>query len=322
MKLTDRDKRTIPVVIIAALVLSLLLFYPRAEQSDQEPPPPATGEVREVPFSWIDRAISTWYEMTTREPVVAIIRQDISAQIGAISPDGKYVATGGSIIRNVRISSIAEKRIVRQFAIDYGNVEAVAFSPDGRYLATGRGFMAHARHNESVNIWDMQSGRLIRNLPGPLGPARIENEATALAFSPDSRYVAVSYFQQPNRGDSIYLFDVETGERIRIMHSSGTVKNYIAFFDQGKYLGHEDYGGNFEVHDVNTGERVVQYSQHGAYAVSPDGKYLAAGLNSEEKLKIIDLWTGKTVKVLGSSKQAYRVVSYSPDGRLPCGIGG
>ena len=98
MKLTDRDKRTIPVVIIAALVLALLFFYPRAEQTEQEPPPPATGEVREVPFSLVDWAISTWYEKTTREPVVAIIRQDIPAQVGAISPDGKYIATGGSII--------------------------------------------------------------------------------------------------------------------------------------------------------------------------------------------------------------------------------
>ena len=82
-----------------------------------------------MPFSWTDRAISTWYEMITREPIVAIIRQDIPAQIGAISPDGKYVATGGSIISNVRISSIAEKRIVRQFAIDYGNVSGRCLQP-------------------------------------------------------------------------------------------------------------------------------------------------------------------------------------------------
>ena len=92
------------------------------------------------------------------------------AQIGAISPDGQYIATGGSIIRDVAISSIAEKRIVRKFAINSGNVNAIAYSPDGRYLATGRGFMAHMPHNESVNIWDAHSGKLIRNLPGPAGP--------------------------------------------------------------------------------------------------------------------------------------------------------
>jgi WD40 repeat protein len=315
MKLTDRDKRFLPILIVAALAISLLLFYPGARQPDEESLPPATGEVREVPFSWIDRAISTWHEMTTREPVVAIIRQDIPAQIGAISPDGRYVATGGTFISNVRISSIAEKRIVRQFAIDYGIVLAVAFSPDGRYLATGRVFMAHARHNESVNIWDVESGKLIRNLPGPAGPGMIENDVTALAFSPDSRTLAVSYHPQGSQGDAIHLFDISTGNRIRAMHPSSAVHDYLTFFDNGKYLGHRDYGGVFVIHDVSSGEIVRQYSQHGAYAVSPDGKHLAAGLNSEEKLKILDLWTGRTIKVLGSSKKAYRVASYSPDGR-------
>ena len=193
MKLTDRDKRTIPVAIIAALVLALLFFYPRAEQSDQEPPPPATGEVREVPFSLVDWAISTWYEKTTREPVVAIIRQDIPAQVGAISPDGKYIAVGGTIIGAVAISSVADKRIVHKLRTGSGIVTAVAFSPDGKYLAAGRGFMAHAHHNDSVNIWDAKSGRLIRNLHGPAGPERIENEVTSLVFSPDSRYIAVGF---------------------------------------------------------------------------------------------------------------------------------
>ena len=128
---------------------------------------------------------------------MAIIRQDIPAQVGAISPDGKYIATGGSIIAHVAISSVEKKRIIRKFAVNYGIVTAVAFSPDGRYLATGRGFMPHASHNESVNIWDAESGRLIRNLPGPAGPKRIENDVKSVAFSPDSRYLAVGYSVQP-----------------------------------------------------------------------------------------------------------------------------
>jgi WD40 repeat protein len=314
MQITDRDKCYLPILLIVALAISLLIFYPGSQQPDQEPLPPATGEVREVPFSWTDRAISTWYEMITREPIVAIIRQDIPAQIGAISPDGRYVATGGTIISNVRISSIAEKRIVRQFAIDYGIVVAVAFSPDGRYLATGRGFMSRASHNESINIWEVESGKLIRNLPGPAGPGMTENNVDTLAFSADNRLLAVGYHTQP-KGDSVHLFDATTGERVRILHPSRAVRGQLTFFNDDKYLGFFEIGGNYNVHDVSTGERVLQYSQQGAYAVSPDGKYLAAGLNSEEKLKILDLWTGKTVKVLDSSRRPYEIIAYSPDGR-------
>ena len=173
--------------------------------------PPETGEVRDISTSLIDRVLSAYYEWKTDEPIVAIIRQDIDAQIGAISPDGQYIATGGSVIRDIAISSIAEKRIVRKYAVDSGNVNAVAFSPDGRYLASGRGFMANRKHNESVHIWDIQSGKLVKTLAGPLGPERIENEVTALTFSPDSRFMAISYHPQPDGGDSIHLFDVTTG---------------------------------------------------------------------------------------------------------------
>jgi len=310
MQLTDRDKRTIPIVLIAALVISLFFFYPWAHQSDQELPPPETGEVREVPFSLIDWAISTWFEKTTGEPVVAIIRQDIPAQVGAISPDGRYIATGGSIIPNVAISSVAEKRIVRKFAVNYGIVTAVAFSPDGRYLATGRGFMAHAHHNDSVNIWDAKSGRLIRNLHGPAGPERIENEATSLVFSPDSRYIAVGFHPQPDRGDSVHLFDVETGARLRVMHPSGLAQWYITFLDEGKYLGFEDNG--FNIHEVSTGKRVEQLHAPGPCALSPDGRYLATGARL---LRIVDRETGKEVKTLGEVVGYYRVLSFSPDGR-------
>ena len=310
MKLTDRDKRTIPIVLIAALVISLFFFYPWAHQSDQEQPPPETGEVREIPFSLIDWAISTWYEKTTREPVVAIIRQDIPAQVGAISPDGRYIATGGSIISRVAISSVADKRIVHKLRTGSGIITAVAFSPDGRYLAAGRGFMAHAHHNDSVNIWDAKSGRLIRNLHGPAGPERIENEATSLVFSPDSRYIAVGFHPQPDRGDSVHLFDVETGERIRTMQPSGLAQWYITFLDEGKYLGFEDNG--FNIHEVSTGKRVEQLHAPGACALSPDGRYLATGARL---LRIIDRETGREVKTLGEETGYYRVFAFSPDGR-------
>ena len=199
MKLTNRARwgiATVAIPVLAAILLYVYAILPEKEDI----PPPATGEVREVPPSWIDRAFSFYYEKKTDEPIVAIIRQDIPAQIGAISPDGKYIATGGSIIRDVAISSVAEKRIIRKLAMDSGDVAAVAFSPDGRYLATGRGFMVYMPHNESVNIWDAHSGRLIRNLSGPAGQKKYENNVTVLAFSPDSHLLAVGYIPQDNMG--------------------------------------------------------------------------------------------------------------------------
>jgi WD40 repeat protein len=312
--LTKRGKWVLAAIYIPVLLALFLYYYANRPEEKDITPPPATGETRAVAPSWLNRALSAWYEITTGEPLVAIIRQNIPAQVGAISPDGQYIATGGTIIRDVAISSVAEKRIVRKYAINYGIVMAVAFSPDGRYLATGRRFMPHAPHNESVNLWDARSGKLIRNLPGPAGPEKIENDVTALAFSPDSRYMAVGYAPQ-SKGNSIHIFDIETGERLRVMHPSSAVSGSLFFFGEGKYLGSQEYGKGFNIYETGTGKRVQQFSQHGAYALSPDGRYLAAGLNSEERLKIFDVQTGQVVKVLGSSRKAYRLLAFSPVGR-------
>jgi WD40 repeat protein len=311
MKLTNRAKWGLATVAIPVLAAASLYIY--AIWPEDLFPPPETGVVREVPSSWFDRAISAWYEKKTDEPIVAIIRQDIQAEIGAISPDGKYIATGGSHIRDVAISSIAEKRIIRKLAINSCSIHAIAFSPDGRYLATGRGFMGVMPHNESVNIWDAQSGKLIRNLPGPAGPKMILNNVTGLTFSPDSQLLAVSYIKQPNNGNSIRVFDVETGERVQVMHPSGSTDGPIVFLDGGKYLGYENDG--FNVHEVHTGKRVQQFSQHGVYALSPDGQYLATRSNTEQNLKILDRHTGREVKVLGAAEGPFRILAYSPDGQ-------
>ena len=268
MKLTDRDKRTIPVAIIAALVLALLFFYPRAEQTEQEPPPPPTGEVREVPFSLVDWAISTWYEKTTGEPVVAIIRQDIPAQVGAISPDGKYIATGGSIISRVAISSVADKRIVHKLRTGSGIVTAVAFSPDGRYLATGRGFMAHAHHNDSVNIWDAKSGRLIRNLHGPAGPERIENEVNVPGIqSRQPLHRCRLHFVNRIVGTRSTSSTSRPGMRLRVMHPSRVCQvGHLFFLDRGALLGYGELGGDCYVYDVSTGKTGAATSCAGASA--------------------------------------------------------
>ena len=310
MKLTNRAKWGIATVAIPILATALLYVY--AILPEKEDIPPATGEVREVAPSWFDRALSAWYEKKTDEPIVAIIRQEYPAQTGAISPDGKYIATGGSIIRDTEISSVADKRVVRELSINSGNVLAVAFSPDGRFLATGRGFMVHMPHNESVNIWDAQSGKLIRNLPGPVGPKKIENNASALAFSPDSRLIAVGYFPQDNR-NSVHVFDVETGKRLRVMHPSNLSDRFLSFLDGGQYLGFEDDG--FNIHDVRTGKRVQQFGKPGFYALRPDGRYVAMRSNTEQKLRILDRKTGREVRVLDTGKGYYRVLAFSPDGR-------
>ena len=94
MKLTDRAKWGIATVAIPILAAALLYVY--AILPEKEDIPPATGEVREIAPSWVDRALSAYYERKTDEPIVAIIRQEYPAQTGPSRPTGSISPPGGA----------------------------------------------------------------------------------------------------------------------------------------------------------------------------------------------------------------------------------
>ena len=117
-----------PSIFRSCSPCSSTIYANRPEEEDK-PRRLQPARVRVVAPSWLDRALSAWYEKTTDEPIVAIIRQDVPAQYGAISPDGQYIATGGTIIRDVAISSVAEKRIVQETCDQFRKCECRRLQP-------------------------------------------------------------------------------------------------------------------------------------------------------------------------------------------------
>ena len=65
----------------------------------------------------------------------------------AYSPDGRYLASGGTD-RTVRIRDDSDGSTVRVFGDGVGEIRGLAFSPDGRYLAATSG-------DRTVRVWDL-----------------------------------------------------------------------------------------------------------------------------------------------------------------------
>mgnify|MGYP001386767335 CR=1 FL=1 len=61
MKLTGRTKWAIATVAIPITAFALLYVYATLPE-EKEVTPPATGEVHTVSPSWIDKALSAYYE--------------------------------------------------------------------------------------------------------------------------------------------------------------------------------------------------------------------------------------------------------------------
>jgi WD40 repeat protein len=105
---------------------------------------------------------------------LALGTDDSSVWAVAFSPDGRWLATGGSD-QTARVWDVRSGQLHHN--LRHGNwVRAVAFSPDGRWLATGC-------HDKTVRIWDLHNGQQQRTL-------RHDNWVWAVAFSPDGRWLA------------------------------------------------------------------------------------------------------------------------------------
>ena len=117
-----------------------------------------------------------------------------TVQCVAISPDGKWIATGGGYYKpRTRRPVDALERIDRQAGLDVAEEEgstvmAVAFHPDGKTLAVGYGrYYGQEDATGDIRFFDVATGKEIgEKLPGPVGGVN------GLSFSPDGRRLAVA----------------------------------------------------------------------------------------------------------------------------------
>jgi len=139
-------------------------------------------------------------------------------QVLALSPDGRYLAATAND-RLIRLWNTATAREVRSLAnSNRTNIlsNLVAFAPDGRSLVTV---------DTDICLWEAATGRERARY------ARPASLVTALAYSPDGRYLAVG----ANEGQ-ITIRDLASGrESLPLTGHRGAVRA-LAFSPDGKRL--------------------------------------------------------------------------------------
>ncbi len=138
----------------------------------------------------------------------------------------------------------------------------VAFSPDGRFLAT-------ASYDNSVKLWDAQTGRELRTFTDH---SRVVN---GLAFSPDSQRLA-------SGGDDGFIIvrDVATGERLAVMNGNDGPIRAVAYSPDNLHLAAANGNATVRVWDTETRRSLYRLYGHDAtvqdVAFNQDGSYLAS----------------------------------------------
>jgi len=100
----------------------------------------------------------------------------------ALSPDGKWLATGGEEEAHIRIWETSTGKLLREIPNDKDGRNLIwnlQFSPSGKQLAIGGGL--------GVKLWDVESGELLHRIEAPYS---YSYEDSRFVFSKDGRLLA------------------------------------------------------------------------------------------------------------------------------------
>ncbi len=298
-------------------------------------------------------SVSTGKELR-RQQLVKKNRHGVTAL--AFSPDGATLAAACSEEKarewsQIQLWDVAEwKEKRRMTSSQFAPISSLAFSPDGKRLASDGGRtlylwdvatgkeLDHERQREVtwlalardgkvlattsshgvIDLWEVASGRRIRQLPGHGG-------SSPIVFSAGGRHLVSS-----DSDRTIRVWEVESGREIRRLPHPDRFE-WAAFAPGGRMLA-GTRGPVIQLWDLSMGKEVRRltaqvcprpagipdwgYFPFYCLKISPDGRVVAAGEQYAPVSHLWDLATGKEMRRVQGHKPAVSGLAFSPDSRF------
>jgi WD40 repeat protein/serine/threonine protein kinase len=226
----------------------------------------------------------------------------------AFSPDGRQLATvcmdGTFQIRDPQtgqmLHTLERQTVMVRSPTVAGLCRGLAYSPDSRYLAL-------ARHDGTVEVWDATRGQSLRALQGHKGPA------WQVAFSPDSRTLASG---GEDRG--VRLWDVASGKALPGFTEHPAPVKGVAFRPDGRSVVAACEDGTVTVWDRDTERQTFSFrgellAARYTPSFSPDARRLAWSCLGGG-IKIWDTTTGRLEIDQPTNMHQVRAIVFHPDG--------
>jgi WD40 repeat protein len=192
----------------------------------------------------------------------------------AISPDGKFLAAGGTDAV-VRVWSVADQQPAAVLRDHTDWISGVAFSPDSKLLATGSA-------DKTVRLWDTATWKQTLQLPGPGGTPPTE-AVTGVAFAPEGDMLAFTVNGPEERAIRLWRPGNANAPALTRAFDMGTCLPLAVTFELQPSHSRMVVGCTDKtVRVVGTGGNVIStLSGHTdwvyAVAASPDGQRFASG---------------------------------------------
>jgi len=192
---------------------------------------------------------------------------NVNPHMVMMSPDGRYVVTGGTRANKAYIIDAKTLQLVKVINVDIAP-EHLSFSPDSRWYYQGN------PEGDSISVIDMVSLTKIKTIPGFAEPLNV-------TFSPDGSKAYVGNYGAHWVG----VIDVRRHEllkKIQVAEAPGMTK-----LDPGKYLG--------EIKGIN----IAAPTNDGRYLYAADGDFGVVG--------VIDPREDKVIKTIRVGKNPWRI---------------
>ena len=192
---------------------------------------------------------------------------NVNPHMVMMSPDGRYVVTGGTRANKAYIIDTATLQLVKVIPVDFAP-EHLAFSPDGRWYYQGN------PEGDSITVIDMVSLSKVKTITGFKEPLNV-------TFTPDGSKAYVGNYGAHWLG----VVDVRRHELLKKIQLAETPA--FAKLDPDRYYA--------DIKGIN----VAMFS--------PDGKYLYAADGDLDVVSVIDPREDKVIKVIRVGKAPWRI---------------
>jgi WD40 repeat protein len=261
-----------------------------------------------------DRSVRLW-DVTTGKQIRTFAH---SQAIVSMTPDGKWLATGGWWSTRAVLWDVETGKEVRQFQglapsasaslkdlSAFGSAKILVVTPDGRWLVTGD----NNGTGQTLSLWDLVQGKRVRGFQAEKGTAD-STRTVSVTISGDGKRLALA---RGTDRKAVQVWDLRTGKLVRTFDGQA---RFAILSSDGKRLVTGDRVQGTRLWDVDTGKSVRAFGGHhglvSAAALSPNGKWLCTG-DLGGMVWLWDVPTGKLITKLRGHPAGVTSVAFTPD---------